>query len=45
MPTSAHELPDAAAQRAALYALLGDLPPRDTPISAASVPWPVGPSV
>ena len=35
MPTSAHELPDAAAQRAALYALLGDLPPRDAPISAA----------
>lgn len=33
MPTS-HELPTAAAQRAALYALLGDLPPRDRPISA-----------
>lgn len=36
MPTLAREISTAAAQRAALYALLGDLPPRDRPLSAQS---------
>lgn len=34
MPTLAREISTAAAQRAALYALLGDLPPRDRSLSA-----------